>query len=107
MPESLKNILLVMASSGFLVRPESGGHQGENKELWDQTWKRLERFLPDLKEELFPPEPEKPVVAEKVKEPEVEVEVREVEKEKEKEKAPETVDTAPPQVEQSNLADID
>jgi brefeldin A-resistance guanine nucleotide exchange factor 1 len=28
-------------------------------ELWTQTWKRLERFLPDLKQELFPPMPEK------------------------------------------------
>lgn len=43
-----------------MVRPES---DGGNKELWDQTWKRLERFLPDLKTELFPPEPEKPAPA--------------------------------------------
>jgi brefeldin A-resistance guanine nucleotide exchange factor 1 len=49
-----------MSSGGFLVRPES---DGGNKELWDQTWKRLERFLPDLKTELFPPEPEKPAPA--------------------------------------------
>ncbi|KAI5798899.1 hypothetical protein EDC01DRAFT_716687 [Geopyxis carbonaria] len=58
-PESLKNILLVMSADGYLVRPDSDGNE-KNKELWDQTWKRLERFLPDLKMELFPPEPERP-----------------------------------------------
>ncbi|KAI5846901.1 hypothetical protein BZA05DRAFT_376959 [Tricharina praecox] len=69
-PESLKNILLVMASGGFL-EPEADG----KSQLWEQTWKRLERFLPDLKEELFPPLPEsvfvpEPVVVEEpVKEP--------------------------------------
>ncbi|KAK9360492.1 hypothetical protein V1504DRAFT_153401 [Lipomyces starkeyi] len=44
--ESLKNVLLVMSSSGYLVQPEKA--QGDNKilELWDQTWKRLQRFLP-------------------------------------------------------------
>jgi brefeldin A-resistance guanine nucleotide exchange factor 1 len=49
-PESLKNILLVMASGKYLVPPEEGG---KNTELWNLTWKRLERFLPDLHEELF------------------------------------------------------
>lgn len=59
-PESLKNILLVMASGGFLVRPDSGEEKpdGSTRQLWEQTWSRLERFLPDLKEELFPPLPE-------------------------------------------------
>ena len=64
MTESLKNILLVMANGGFLVRPGSDQEKasGTNRELWDQTWKRLERFLPDLKNELFPalPEVDKP-----------------------------------------------
>lgn len=60
MPENLKNILLVMASGGFLVRPGSADEKadGSSRQLWDQTWKRLERFLPDLKDELFPPVPE-------------------------------------------------
>jgi brefeldin A-resistance guanine nucleotide exchange factor 1 len=59
-PESLKNVLLVMASGGFLIRPEECAEdEGGKMELWTQTWKRLERFLPDLKEELFPPMPEK------------------------------------------------
>lgn len=47
--ESLKNILLVMSTGGYLVR----GSGDENLEkLWEETWKRLERFLPDLKGEL-------------------------------------------------------
>ncbi|KAL7276188.1 GDP/GTP exchange factor for ARF [Rhizina undulata] len=50
-PESLKNILLVMSSGGYLVPP---GEDSKHQELWNQTWKRLERFLPDLFGELFP-----------------------------------------------------
>lgn len=49
MPESLKNVLLVMSSSGYLV-PKS---QDETQEkLWTETWKRIDRFLPDLREEI-------------------------------------------------------
>ncbi|KAG4027643.1 hypothetical protein MFRU_028g00650 [Monilinia fructicola] len=48
-PESLKNVLLVMSSSGYLV-PKS---QDETQEkLWTETWKRIDRFLPDLREEI-------------------------------------------------------
>src|ERR1700712_784666 len=50
-PESLKNILLVMADSGYLAPP---AEKPEQRELWDQTWKRLDRFLPSLHGELFP-----------------------------------------------------
>ncbi|KAH8602112.1 hypothetical protein B0O99DRAFT_605636 [Bisporella sp. PMI_857] len=65
-PESLKNILLVMSSSGFLVAPK----QDPSKEkLWVETWKRLDRFLPDLRKELDLDPKEEPnaeaVVAEK------------------------------------------
>ncbi|KAG9245808.1 hypothetical protein BJ878DRAFT_333626 [Calycina marina] len=64
-PESLKNILLVMSSSGFLV-PLS---QDPSKEkLWTETWKRLDRFLPDLRQELaldLPIEEDPVVVIEK------------------------------------------
>lgn len=49
-PESLKNILLVMADGGYLRR-EKGDR------LWEETRKRLERFLPRLVEEVFPPPP--------------------------------------------------
>lgn len=59
-PESLKNILLVMADGGYLVPPS----QDPSKEqMWNETRKRLSRFLPDLFVEIFPDtakEPEKP-----------------------------------------------
>ena len=57
-PESLKNILLVMASQGILVRPEredQGQDQDLGKErLWTETRKRMERFMPQLWEDIFP-----------------------------------------------------
>ena len=59
MPESLKNILLVMSSSGYLVPPSEDPSQ---EKLWAETWKRLDRFLPDLRKEL---DLEMPVEAEK------------------------------------------
>lgn len=52
-PESLKNILLVMSSDGYLVPPEQNE---QHKELWVETWRRLDRFLPNLFGELFPEE---------------------------------------------------
>lgn len=60
-PESVKNILLVMSSGGYLVAPkgdEPGGEGdgGDDAQLWDATWMRLERFLPGLMPELFPEE---------------------------------------------------
>jgi len=48
-PESLKNIILVMSSSGYLVPPSQ---QPSQEKLWVETWKRLDRFLPDLRNEL-------------------------------------------------------
>ncbi|KAF7869708.1 hypothetical protein EAF04_004492 [Stromatinia cepivora] len=60
-PESLKNVLLVMSSSGYLV-PRS---QDETQEkLWMETWKRIDRFLPDLRKEI---DLEGPSVEENVK----------------------------------------
>ncbi|KAL8302699.1 hypothetical protein RB601_005894 [Gaeumannomyces tritici] len=48
-PENLKNVLLFMSSSGLLVTPQ----QDPSKEkLWVETWKRIDRFLPDLRKEL-------------------------------------------------------
>ncbi|KAF7720322.1 Sec7 domain-containing protein [Penicillium ucsense] len=50
-PESLKNILLVMADGGYLVPPS----QDASKEhIWLETHKRLDRFLPNLFVEVFP-----------------------------------------------------
>lgn len=51
-PESLKNMLLVMSSANVLA-PTSN--------LWVPTWRTIDAFLPNLKAELFP-EPIIPVV---------------------------------------------
>ncbi|KAL4890207.1 hypothetical protein BDV59DRAFT_185042 [Aspergillus ambiguus] len=53
-PESLKNILLVMADGGHLV-PAS--EDPSREKIWTETKKRLERFLPDLFKEIFPEAP--------------------------------------------------
>ena len=50
-PESLKNIVLVMANGGYLVPPHENP---DDSRLWDETWKRLERFLPGMFKEIFP-----------------------------------------------------
>ena len=42
-----------MSNGGYLVPPETNP---SNARLWTETWKRLERFLPGLKGELFPEE---------------------------------------------------
>ncbi|KAK5112613.1 hypothetical protein LTR62_003928 [Meristemomyces frigidus] len=59
-PESLKNVLLVMESGGQLVAPPPTEQEGEDdrtelqQELWRETWVRLEKFLPGLMPEIFP-----------------------------------------------------
>lgn len=50
-PESLKNILLVMADGGHLVPPSQ---DASKEQIWVETKKRLERFLPALFAEIFP-----------------------------------------------------
>jgi brefeldin A-resistance guanine nucleotide exchange factor 1 len=72
-PENLKNILLFMSSSGYLVPPSKDPSQ---EKLWVETWKRIDRFLPDLRAELALEE-EVPKTDEKA------VETEEKEKEKE------------------------
>ena len=52
-PESLKNMLLVMSSANVLA-PTSN--------LWTPTWRTIDAFLPNLKAELFPEPPVIPVV---------------------------------------------
>lgn len=54
MPENLKNVLLFMASSGYLVPPSK---DPEQEKLWVETWKRIDRFLPDLRNDLQLEEP--------------------------------------------------
>jgi golgi-specific brefeldin A-resistance guanine nucleotide exchange factor 1 len=38
-----------MSSSGYLVPPDQ---DPTHEKLWVETWKRLDRFLPDLRKEL-------------------------------------------------------
>ncbi|KAK4448109.1 hypothetical protein QBC34DRAFT_408165 [Podospora aff. communis PSN243] len=53
-PENLKNVLLIMSTNGYLVPPSQNP---EREELWNETWKRIDRFLPDLRKELALDEP--------------------------------------------------
>ncbi|XP_031640061.1 Golgi-specific brefeldin A-resistance guanine nucleotide exchange factor 1 isoform X2 [Contarinia nasturtii] len=53
MLESLKNILLVMHSVNVFHNNNGVTHTP----LWELTWKRINQFLPNLKEELFDKEP--------------------------------------------------
>ncbi|KFX95600.1 hypothetical protein V495_03705 [Pseudogymnoascus sp. VKM F-4514 (FW-929)] len=48
-PESLKNIILVMSTSEYLAPQVEDPSQ---EKLWMETWKRLDRFLPDLRGQL-------------------------------------------------------
>lgn len=43
-----------MASSGYLVSPT---RDPSNEKLWNETWKRIDRFLPDLRSDLALDEP--------------------------------------------------
>ncbi|QIW99350.1 hypothetical protein AMS68_004868 [Peltaster fructicola] len=68
-PESLKNILLVMSSGGYLVPPsdQASSRTPRQKQLWDETWTQLDRFLPDLMPEVFPDAVKQPEISENVK----------------------------------------
>ncbi|PSS02226.1 hypothetical protein BD289DRAFT_422197 [Coniella lustricola] len=48
-PENLKNVLLFMSSNGYLVPPSK---DPSKEKLWSESWKRIDRFLPDLRKEL-------------------------------------------------------
>lgn len=56
--ENLKNMLLVLSSSGYLTPPSENPEQ---EDLWHETWKKINRFQPDLLKEIFPDEAGKPV----------------------------------------------
>ncbi|GAA5972950.1 hypothetical protein JCM8115_005875 [Rhodotorula mucilaginosa] len=55
-PELLKNVLLVMNASGFLLPPSSPRNEDQAR-LWTATFERIQPFLPELQRELFPPPP--------------------------------------------------
>lgn len=56
-PESLKNMLLVMDSAKVFDTEDGHGHG----QLWNVTWERIGKFLPHLKEELFKEQEERNV----------------------------------------------
>lgn len=61
-PESLKNMLLVMDTAGVFqangadLESSLGGYT----QLWTVTWDRIDSFLPNLREEVFKPPPPPP-----------------------------------------------
>ena len=61
MPESLKNVLLVMNATGLLVPPSTPeDDRGERQvALWAATHERIERVLPGFLEEIVPVPPPK------------------------------------------------
>ncbi|KAI1131294.1 Sec7-domain-containing protein [Nemania abortiva] len=59
-PENLKNVLLFMSSSGYLVPPLKDPSQ---EKLWVETWKRIDRFLPDLRKDLSLEEEDEEAIA--------------------------------------------
>ena len=48
-PESLKNMLLVMHTAGIL------SNHAEDSQLWKMTWEQIDTFLPNLREDVFKP----------------------------------------------------
>ncbi|KAH7349362.1 Sec7 domain-containing protein [Plectosphaerella cucumerina] len=64
--ENLKNVLLFMASSEHLVPPSK---DPSKETFWNETWKRIDRFVPDLRNDLALEEPASEKQAEKVEEP--------------------------------------
>ncbi|PKS11595.1 hypothetical protein jhhlp_003360 [Lomentospora prolificans] len=56
--ENLKNVILFMATSKYLVSPTI---DPSKEKLWTETWKRIDRFLPELKSELALDEPDEEV----------------------------------------------
>jgi len=61
-------MMLVMAKDGYLVPPSE---DPSKEKLWVETWKRLDRFLPDIRKEL-PQLAEPEVAKEEVNSPVVE-----------------------------------
>lgn len=50
-----------MSSSGYLVPPSKDPSQ---EKLWVETWKRIDRFLPELRKDLFLEEEEETATSE-------------------------------------------
>lgn len=55
-----------MSSNGYLVPPSQNPAR---EELWNETWKRIDRFLPNLRADLALDEPVKEEPAKTAEEP--------------------------------------
>ncbi|KAG5645886.1 hypothetical protein DXG03_005033 [Asterophora parasitica] len=65
-PESLKNVVLVMTAVGILVPPPSfkpDDRDERQRTLWTATHERMERFLPGFLGDVLPPPPQPVEVA--------------------------------------------
>ncbi|KAF9452840.1 Sec7-like domain is implicated in guanine nucleotide exchange function [Macrolepiota fuliginosa MF-IS2] len=64
-PESLKNVILVMNATGILVPPpedrEADTREDQQRTLWSATHERIERFLPRFLNDVIVPPPSQPV----------------------------------------------
>ncbi|XP_062518371.1 Golgi-specific brefeldin A-resistance guanine nucleotide exchange factor 1-like isoform X2 [Corticium candelabrum] len=56
-PESLKNMLLVMSTAGVFDAPPDDSTASSHSQLWTDTWNRIHQFLPGMHDELFAPTP--------------------------------------------------
>ena len=52
-PESLKNMLLVMDTAGIFLSSSQSISNEKTTPLWDLTWDKLDTFLPNLMPDLF------------------------------------------------------
>jgi brefeldin A-resistance guanine nucleotide exchange factor 1 len=59
-------MLLVLSSGGYLSSPDE---KPEQEKIWNETWKRINRFQPNLLAELFPDEAGKPKTSREEKAP--------------------------------------
>jgi brefeldin A-resistance guanine nucleotide exchange factor 1 len=91
--ENLKNMLLVMSNGGVLAPPDENPDQ---EELWSETWKRINRFLPNFFAELFPEEAKKPKAPRKSRD----------DRDKENEKSQEAAAGATAKKEEEKEADV-
>lgn len=63
--EGIKNCVLVMSGGGYLLPPNEWDNKDqdrrkEQEQMWNETGRRVERFLPGLMAEVFPPPPTPP-----------------------------------------------
>lgn len=72
-------MLLVLSSGGYLSTPEE---KPEQEQIWNETWKRINRFQPNLLAELFPEQAGKPPKKPREEKAPVEGAKEEVEEEK-------------------------